>query len=70
MATIVNNPGGGSDNGGGGWIIAGVLIIAIVLIAIFVWPGLGGNGGAPAAPTEVNVEIPTPDIGGGGEAAE
>lgn len=69
MATIVNNPGGGSDNGSGGWIIAGVLVIAVVLIAIFVWPGFGNGGAAPAAPTEVNVEIPTPDIGGG-EAAQ
>lgn len=63
MATIVNNPNSGNDGGSGGWIIAGVLIIAIVLIAIFVWPGLGNGGGSPA-PTQVNVEIPTPDMGG------
>lgn len=64
MATIVNNPGGGSDNGSGGWIIAGVIVIAVVLVAIFVWPGFGNGGAAPAAPTEVNVQIPTPDAGG------
>lgn len=64
MATIVNNPNSGNEGGSGGWIIAGVLIIAIVLIAIFVWPGFG-KGGGTAAPTQVNVEIPTPDMGGG-----
>ncbi len=64
MATIVNNPNSDSSGGAGGWIIAGVLIIGIVLIAIFVWPGFGNSGAAPA-PTQINVEVPTPDIGGG-----
>lgn len=68
MATIVNNPNSGNEGGSGGWIIAGVLIIAIVLIAIFVWPGFG-NGGASPTPTQINVEIPTPDMGGD-EAAQ
>ncbi|MBU2123770.1 hypothetical protein KJ669_00630 [Patescibacteria group bacterium] len=64
MATIVNNPNPESSGGAGGWIIAGVLIIAVVLIAIFVWPGFGNQGSVPT-PTQVNVEIPTPDLGGG-----
>jgi len=64
MATIVNNPSSGG--GAGGWIIAGVLIVVIALVAIFVWPGLGRGG--QAAPTQVNVEIPTPDMGGGAPA--
>ncbi|MBU2103548.1 hypothetical protein KKD81_00595 [Patescibacteria group bacterium] len=64
MATIVNNPNSDSGGGAGGWIVAGVLIIAVVLIAIFVWPGFANQGGSPA-PTQVNVEIPTPDVGGG-----
>jgi hypothetical protein len=59
MATIVNNPDSGG--GAGGWIIAGALIVGIVLVAIFVWPGLDGG---EAAPTQVNVEIPTPDMDG------
>lgn len=59
MATTVNNPGSGS--GAGGWILAGALIIVIALVAIFVWPGLGQDTGAP---TQVNVEVPTPGTGG------
>jgi len=78
MATIVNNPGSGSEGGSGGWMIAAVLIIAVVLIAIFVWPGFGRGGAAPsipaasipAAPTEINVQLPTPDIGGGEPVAQ
>ncbi|HRH55304.1 MAG TPA: hypothetical protein PK609_00340 [Candidatus Paceibacterota bacterium] len=62
MATVVNNPGSG-DNGAGGWILAVGLLIVIALIAIFVWPGYG-NGGGNTPATQVNVEVPTPDMGG------
>lgn len=63
MATVINNPNSGSGSAGG-WIVAAVLIIVIALIALFVWPGFGRGGAAPAAPTQVNVEIPSPDMGG------
>lgn len=37
MATIVNNPDG---NGASGWIVAVVVLVVLLLIALFVWPGL------------------------------
>lgn len=58
MATIVNTPG--SSGSAGGWIIAGVLLIVVVLIALFVWPGYGRVEEAAPASMDVNVTIPTP----------
>ena len=68
MATIVNNPGTGSDSGASGWIVAAVVIIGIVLVALFVWPGFAGFGGGGDT-TNVDVSIPAPTGGGGGGAA-
>jgi hypothetical protein len=72
MTTVVNTPN--SDSGGaGGWIVAGIVIVVVALVAIFVWPGFGRGSAAPAAPaaleapavpTEINVQLPTPDVGG------
>ena len=45
--------------------MAAVVLIVVALIALFVWPGFGRQA---AAPTQVNVEIPTPDVGGGDSA--
>ena len=63
MATIVNNPDSGSG-GAGGWIIAAVIILVVALVAIFVWPGYGRGTDAPAAPTQVNVQLPAAGTGG------
>ena len=40
MATIVNNPGP-NDNGSSaaGWIVAIIVIVGVILIGLFVWPG-------------------------------
>ena len=51
-----------TGSGAGGWIIAGVLLIGITLVALFVWPGYGRNAAAPAA-TEINVKIPATGSG-------
>lgn len=53
-----------TGSGAGGWIIAGVLLVGIILVALFVWPGYGRDAAVPAA-TEINVEIPAT---GSGEA--
>lgn len=69
MATIVNNP----DTGSGGWAVAVVLLVVVALVALFVWPGYVRQTAAPTttqAPTEVNVQIPTPNVGAGGGTAE
>lgn len=59
MTTIVNTPNS-SDSGSGaaGWIVAAAVIIAVVLVAIFVWPGYGRHAATPA-PTQINVQIPS-----------
>lgn len=65
MATIVNNPSDGGS-GAAGWIVAAVVLIGVILIALFVWPGFAGTGGgAGAGDTNINVEVPTPSVGGG-----
>jgi hypothetical protein len=58
MATVVNNSDSGA--GAGGWMMAIVAIVVLALIALFVWPGLRGGAGPSAAPTQVDVSIPTP----------
>ncbi len=69
MATIVNNPGN-SDSGAAGWAVAAIVIVAVALIALFVWPGFVRVGGGA---TNVNVTVPAIDnvgagVGTGGEA--
>lgn len=68
MATIVNNPGSDSGSGAAGWVVAAVVIIALLLIGFFVWPGFAGTGGGGGG-TNINVEVPAPTGGMGGEAA-
>lgn len=64
MATIVNNPG--NDSGAvTGLAVAVVVIVALGLIAFFVWPGFNANTGGG---TNINVEVPALDAGGGGAA--
>lgn len=66
MATIVNNPGT-NDSGSAGWVVAVVVLVAVVLIALFAWPGFARNMGAPAADTtNIDVNIPNPTEGASG----
>jgi len=69
MATIVNNPGNSTDSGAtAGLVTAIIVVVALALIALFVWPGFGRTGGG----TNVNVEVPALDAGGaaGGAAGQ
>ena len=66
MATIVNNPGG-SDSGAAGWMVAAIIIVAVILIGLFVWPGYARNMGAGGGES-TNINVTLPDVtGGGGE---
>ncbi|MBU0749897.1 hypothetical protein KKH15_00045 [Patescibacteria group bacterium] len=68
MATIVNNPGT-NESSSTGWIVAGVVIVVVALIALFVWPGYAKNMSAPTADTtNIEVNVPNPmDTGVSGE---
>jgi hypothetical protein len=66
MATNDSDSGAGA----GGWITAGVLLIGVILVALFVWPGYGRGTTNTPAPTQVNVQIPTPEIPTHAPAAE
>lgn len=70
MATVINNPDSGSGSGAAGWVVAGAVLIIAALVAIFVWPGYGREAAAPASPTQVNVQIPAPSVGGDSAPAE
>lgn len=55
MVTVINTPGGTNESSAAGWVVAGVLVIAAVLIALFVWPGYARPTPEPAA---VQVTLP------------
>lgn len=59
MATIVNNPGNAESGAIAGLVTSVVVVGALALIALFVWPGVGAGG-----VTNVNVEAPALDSGG------
>ncbi|MEK7099638.1 MAG: hypothetical protein AAB883_00665 [Patescibacteria group bacterium] len=59
MATIVNNPGA-TDNGAAGWAVAVVILIAVVLGGLFVWPGYMKSA-QESGGTNVNVTVPALD---------
>lgn len=65
MAIIVNNPSGESESGAWYAISLIVLIAAIVLFIIYIWPGLSAREATPVVPeqpntTNVQIELPTP----------
>jgi FlaG/FlaF family flagellin (archaellin) len=63
MATIVNTPNSDSGMGAAGWVVAVVVLVAIVLVGLFVWPGYAQQSNS-APSTNINVEVPTPGTGG------
>jgi len=68
MATIINTPASpSSDGGAAGWAVAVVVLLAVGLVALFVWPGFVRNSAAPAeSGTNINVTLPSTDTGGTG----
>ena len=68
MATIVNNPGNSDSGATAGLVVALFVIVAVALIAFFIWPGLGNSGGGDAD-TTINVEVPALDSGSAGAGA-
>lgn len=61
MATIVNNPGS-ADSGAAGWAFAAIIIVAVALLALFVWPGFARVGGGDSNSGDtINVQVPALD---------
>lgn len=65
MATIINNPGSSDSGAVAGLVTAIIVVVALGLIAFFVWPGIGSGG---ADTTNVNVEVPALDPNTAGTA--
>ncbi len=61
--TIVNTPAGNSDSGAAGWMVAIIVLIAVIGGG-FVWYRYY-RGPAPTGDTNINVTIPTPGAGTG-----
>jgi hypothetical protein len=57
-------------NRGGGMIVAVIIGILGILLAVWLFMNLGGDGEADVIPDEVNVTIDTGEGGGGGEGGE
>ncbi len=67
---ITNTPS--SDSGAAGWVIALIVVAALVIGGIVLYQSGAFNGGAGGA-TDINVTIPTPTgegAGAGGGAAQ
>ena len=60
--TIVNTPGSGSGDSGAGWMVAVIILIAVVAGG-FLWYRYQGR--AVPADTNINVTIPTGTATGG-----
>lgn len=71
MATVINTPATREDSGAG-WAAALIIVAALIIIGLFVWPGFVRQS-APAAPgANINVTLPTTgggDTGGAGGAS-
>ncbi len=65
MSTIINNPGDqNSDSGAGLGLLVGVIIAAFAVLLFFVYgiPGLSRTEPVPDNTTEVDIQLPTPDV--------
>lgn len=59
MATIVNNPG--SESSSAGWIVAVIVLIAVLGIGYMVWASTGAAP-TPAPSDSVNIDVSVPDM--------
>ncbi|HEX5774648.1 MAG TPA: hypothetical protein VFY28_01660 [Candidatus Paceibacterota bacterium] len=60
MATIVNTPAN-TDGGAAGWAVAAIIVVALALLALFVWPGFARVGSTQEAGDTINVQVPALD---------
>lgn len=56
MATIVNNPG--SQSSSAGWVVAVIVLVAVLGIGYMIWANTMGTAPAPADTVNVDVSIP------------
>lgn len=63
MATVINNPSEGSGAG----TILGIVVAVIIIALLFIYglPALRGTGSTQPAGTNINVELPSVNTGGG-----
>ncbi len=70
MATVINTPAtrDTADGAAAGWAVAVVVIVAVALLALFVWPGYVRQSAAPATTpgANINVTMPSSDTTGTG----
>jgi predicted permease len=64
MATIINNPGSNGvpparDSSASGWVVAGIILVALVLLGIYALPRITGS-------TTTNVIVPSGTTGTSG----
>ncbi len=67
MATIINTPATreASDSGAAGWAVAVAVLLAVGILALFVWPGIVRNSAVPAETgSTINVSLPAGTTGG------
>ena len=57
---ITNSPEKGNGDGGAGWIVALVIIIAVVAGGIILYRRGAFRAAAPASNTNINVTVPNP----------
>lgn len=59
MATVINTtPATHSEDAGAGWAVALVVLAALIIIGLFVWPGFVRQSAAPAGGTNIDVSLP------------
>ncbi|MEK7068703.1 MAG: hypothetical protein AAB964_02720 [Patescibacteria group bacterium] len=62
MATVINNPGTTStEDSSAGWAVALVVLAAVIIAGLFVWPGFVRQSAAPAGGANINVTLPSGD---------
>jgi hypothetical protein len=67
MATVINTPAtrDTSESAAAGWAVAVIVLVALGIIALFVWPGFVRQSTVPAAtPNNINVTLPQTTIPG------
>lgn len=74
MATVINTTPATREESGAGWAVALVVLAALIIIGLFVWPGFVRNSAAPAGGTNIDVTLPNtpapavPSVDGGAGA--